>query len=70
MVTGNLPGDTASYSCDHGFALIGAARLTCEDNGMWSDFLPTCQKIGMKNAKHLFFHALDHIVQEKLYNPV
>jgi len=49
--TGNLIGDTCSFFCDEGFALIGSPVLDCEDDGnndvtgAWSDVAPVCQAI-------------------------
>ena len=45
MLTGDRPGDNATYTCDAGFVLVGDAMLTCQDDGMWSDIPPTCQGI-------------------------
>ena len=42
MMTGNSVGDTATYSCDDGFALSGVEMVTCQDNGQWSDPPPIC----------------------------
>ena len=42
MMTGNSVGDTATYSCDDGFALSGVIMVTCQDDGQWSDPPPTC----------------------------
>ena len=49
VMAGNLVGNTATYTCDPGFALVGAPTVTCQANGMWSDSPPTCEPIGMKS---------------------
>ena len=49
-VTGNSPGDTATYTCDSDYDLVGSRILTCGDDGMWSDTPPTCQGVGMNTA--------------------
>ena len=49
-VTGNSPGDTATYTCDSDYDLVGPQILTCGDDGMWSDGPPTCLGVGMKTA--------------------
>ena len=49
VMSGTLVGNTATYSCNSGFALVGAQTVTCQANGMWSDPLPTCEPIGMKS---------------------
>ena len=42
VVNGMTPGDTATYSCDMGFELVGVDTVTCEDNGAWSSEPPVC----------------------------
>ncbi|OQV22151.1 Protein lev-9 [Hypsibius exemplaris] len=42
-------GDTVEYSCEPGYALIGATFATCLDNGLWSDdpkCVPSCNYPG------------------------
>ena len=41
-VTGYSIGDTATYSCDDGFDLVGEAMRTCMDNSQWSGDAPQC----------------------------
>ena len=52
VLTGNEPGDTATYSCDANFELSGEQVLTCGNNGMWSADPPTC-------IRKLFFNLND-----------
>lgn len=40
-----VEGNTATYSCDAGYRLIGIARRVCQRNGLWSKTAPTCQGI-------------------------
>ncbi|CAH1262671.1 CSMD3 [Branchiostoma lanceolatum] len=35
-------GDTASFSCDPGYELVGSAVRTCQADGQWSGVQPTC----------------------------
>ena len=35
-------GSVATYICDPGYELVGAANRTCQDNGTWSDAAPVC----------------------------
>ena len=44
VVNGMTPGDTAMYSCDMGFELVGADTVTCGDDGMWSAGRPVCRR--------------------------
>ncbi|GMU59815.1 MAG: hypothetical protein AMXMBFR34_15780 [Myxococcaceae bacterium] len=37
-----VTGDTATYSCNGGFFLSGAATRTCQADGTWSGAAPTC----------------------------
>ena len=47
MMTGNSIGDTATYSCNQGYELVGAEILTCQSIGaQWSDSPPECKIIG------------------------
>ena len=39
--------DTASYSCDSGFELVGLSTRTCLNNQSWSGEMPTCVFGGM-----------------------
>ncbi len=39
----NEYGDTAVYSCNTGFTLIGVRIRTCLDGGQWSGNAPVCE---------------------------
>ena len=41
--TGAGVGDTATYTCDDGYELIGSDTRTCQSNGEWSGSAPTCE---------------------------
>ena len=48
-ISGNSDGDTATYTCDQGYELVGAETLTCQSIGaQWSDPPPVCQLVGKK----------------------
>ena len=49
VMAGNSVGNTATYSCNSGFELVGAQTVTCQADGTWSDSPPTCEPIGMKS---------------------
>ena len=36
-------GQTATYSCDTGYNLVGDSTRTCQAEGHWSRSAPTCQ---------------------------
>ena len=39
---GTLIGDTATYSCNAGYTLIGVEERYCKFDGSWSDSAPQC----------------------------
>ncbi|HEY3449985.1 MAG TPA: hypothetical protein VGK67_26775 [Myxococcales bacterium] len=43
--TTGVTGDAATYGCDGGYSLNGAATRTCLDTGAWSGTAPTCQLV-------------------------
>ena len=40
---GTTYGQTATYSCNTGYNLVGNSTRTCQATGMWSGSEPTCQ---------------------------
>ena len=42
--TGNSEGDTASYTCDSGYYLVGPPVLNCQADGTWDDSPPICRR--------------------------
>ena len=52
VMAGSSVGDTATYSCNSGFELVGIQTVTCQADGMWSDPPPTCEPIGMKSPPY------------------
>ena len=43
--TGTTFGQTATYSCNTGYNLVGDSTRTCQATGMWSGSAPTCQSM-------------------------
>ena len=43
-VMGTSVGDTASYTCNDGYELIGSMSVTCTSDGTWSDEPPMCRR--------------------------
>ena len=42
-------GETAAYSCNTGYNLVGDSNRTCQATGMWSGSEPTCQGMLLLN---------------------
>ena len=42
---GTTFGQTATYSCDDFFKLMGDSNRTCQDTGNWSGSEPTCRRM-------------------------
>ena len=40
---GTRLGQTATYSCNTGYNLVGNSTRTCQARGVWSGRAPTCQ---------------------------
>ena len=40
---GTTLGQTATYSCNTGYNLVGDSTRTCQATGIWSGSAPTCQ---------------------------
>ena len=49
-ITGQEPGDTASYVCNLGYILDGSNTRTCQASGIWSGVAPTCNR---KLSQHI-----------------
>ena len=47
-------GQTATYSCNSGYNLVGDSTRTCQAEGEWSGSVPTCQSMLLK-GDHIFF---------------
>ena len=45
-------GQTATYSCDTGYNLVGDSTRICQDGGVWSGSEPNCQ--GMLLLERMF----------------
>ena len=50
---GTTNGQTAVYSCNTGYNLVGESSCTCQAEGDWSGSAPTCQ--GML-LYYVYFH--------------
>ena len=43
-MTGSSVEDTATYTCDDDFELIGSMTVSCTSDGTWSDEPPMCRR--------------------------
>ena len=43
--TGTTFGQTATYSCNTGYNLVGDSTRTCQATGEWSGSAPTCESM-------------------------
>ena len=43
LTAGTTFGQTATYSCNTGYNLVGDSTRTCQATGVWSGSAPTCQ---------------------------
>ena len=50
---------TATYSCNTGYNLVGDSTRTCQATGVWSGSAPTCQGVLLKsNLIHILYAFL------------
>ena len=43
IVSGNSPGNFATYTCDPDYELVGTSVLVCGDNRQWNAEPPICK---------------------------
>ena len=51
---GTTFGQTATYSCNTGYNLVGDSTRTCQATGVWSGTAPTCQGMLLKGDQTIF----------------
>ena len=51
---GTSLGQTATYSCNTGYNLVGNSTRTCQAEGNWSGNTPTCQGMSLKGDLSTF----------------
>ena len=54
---GTSLGQTATYSCNTGYNLIGGSTRTCQATGQWNASIPTCQGVLLKGDDTLFMYV-------------
>ena len=53
-------GQTATYSCNTGYNLVGDSTRTCQATGNWSGSAPTCQGVLLEGDDTLFMCVYAH----------
>ena len=53
---GTTVGQTATYSCNTGYSLVGDNTRTCQAIGNWSGSTPTCQGMLLRSVCLWAFH--------------
>ena len=52
--SGSTFGETATYSCNTGYNLVGNRTGVCQDTGEWSGSTPTCRGMLLKGDSTIF----------------
>ena len=60
---------TATYSCDTGYNLVGNSTRTCQATGNWSGSAPTCQGMLLHSVYLWSFHEYSEISSETIFGP-
>ena len=61
LTSGTTFGQTATYSCNTGYNLVGDSTRTCQATGQWSGSAPTCQGTLLKADLILPIHAYKQV---------
>ena len=56
LTSGTTFGQTATYSCNTGYNLVGDSTRTCQATGEWSGSTPTCQGVVLLRNLILYKH--------------
>ena len=61
---GTTFGQTATYSCNTGYNLVGDSTRTCQATGNWSGSAPTCQSMLLKmiSSFHICIYTINIIL--------
>ena len=49
LTSGTIFRQTATYSCNTGYNLVGDSTRTCQATGVWSGSAPTCEGMLLKD---------------------
>ena len=56
---GTTFGQTATYSCNTGYNLVGDSNHTCRATGVWSGCAPTCQGMLLSEIEYYLTYVDD-----------
>ncbi|XP_006818720.1 complement C1r-B subcomponent-like [Saccoglossus kowalevskii] len=63
-------GDVITFTCKQGYGLIGESLMSCQDDGQWSNNIPTCTAVscGVPPSSANAYHAnTDYTYQNTVY---
>ena len=60
-ITGTTFGETATYSCNTGYNLVGDNTRTCQATGVWSGNEPTCQCMFLFKLSILYVQEVNYM---------
>ena len=66
---GTTLGQTANYSCDTGYNVVGNSTRTCQAIGNWSGSAPTCQGMLLHSLYLCSFHERSENSSETIFRP-
>ena len=61
LTSGTTFGQTATYTCNTGYNLVGDSTRTCQTAGVWSESAPTCEGMLLKGDMALFSYAYKQV---------
>ena len=64
---GTTFGQTATYSCNTGYNLVGDSTLSCQAIGNWSGSAPTCQGMLLHSVYLWSFHEHSENSSETIF---
>ena len=60
-------GQTATYSCNTGYNLVGDSTRTCEATGNWSGSAPFCQSMLLQGVSFLSYVHIQYETQQYVF---
>ena len=69
LTAGTTFQQTATYSCNTGYNLVGNSTHTCQATGNWSGSAPTCQGMLLHSVYLWSFHKYSENSSETIFGP-